>query len=42
MNVSRSLTFLWTPASLAVSIVAVLVAAGFCFAGMRRSGYRPA
>ncbi len=42
MNVSRSLTFLWTPASLAVSIIAVLAAAGVCFAAARRSGYRPA
>jgi hypothetical protein len=40
VNVSRSLTFLWTPVSLAVSIVAVLAAAGVCFAAVRRSGYR--
>ncbi len=41
MNATRSLTFLWTPGSLAVSVVAVLVAAGFCAAAWRRSGYRP-
>ena len=40
MNVSRSLTFLWTPVSLAVSIIAVLAAAGVCFVAVRRSGYR--
>lgn len=42
MNVSRSLTFLWTPWTLAVSVVGVLVTAGFCFVAYRRSGYRPA
>src|SRR5438105_5023264 len=42
MNVSRTLSFVWTPASLAVSIVAVLVVAGLCFEGTRRGGYRPA
>ncbi|MBC7821733.1 MAG: hypothetical protein IAG10_33015, partial [Planctomycetaceae bacterium] len=41
MNSTRSLTFLWTPGSLAVSVIAVLVAAGFCWAAWRRSGYRP-
>jgi hypothetical protein len=40
MSVSRSLTFLWTPWSAALSAIAVLVAAGFCFAAWRRSGYR--
>jgi hypothetical protein len=40
MNVSRSLTFLWTPVSLTMSIVALLAAAGVCFAGARRSGFR--
>jgi hypothetical protein len=39
MTVSRSLTFLWTPWSLAISVVAVLVTAGFCFVAWRRSGY---
>ena len=42
MNVSRSLTFLWTPASLTLSIAAVLFAAVVCVAAARRSGYRPA
>jgi len=41
MNSTRSLTFLWTPGSLAVSVIAVLVATGFCWAAWRRSGYRP-
>lgn len=41
MNVSRSLTFLTTPASLALSILGVLVAAVYCFLAWRRSGYRP-
>jgi hypothetical protein len=40
MNVSRSLTFLWTPVSLTISIIALLAAAGVCFAAARRSGYR--
>jgi hypothetical protein len=40
MSGSTSLTFLWTPASLTVSILAVLVTAGFCFAAWRRGGYR--
>ncbi len=41
MNVSRALTFLWTPASITASIVAVLLAAGFCFAAARRNAFRP-
>lgn len=41
MNSTRSLTFLWTPGSLVVSVLAVLIAAGFCWAAWRRSGYRP-
>jgi hypothetical protein len=41
MNVSRSLTFLGTPWSIAASLVAVLVTAGLCFVSWRRSGYRP-
>ena len=40
MNTTRSLTFLWTPVSLAVSVVAVLVTAGFCWVAWRRSGLR--
>jgi hypothetical protein len=42
MNVSRSLTFLWTPASVSLSVAAVLFAAVVCVAAVRRSGYRPA
>lgn len=42
MSVSRSLSFLWTPWSVAFSVVVLLVTAGFCFAAWRRSGYRPA
>lgn len=41
MHSTRTITFLWTPGSLAVSVIAVLVAAGFCWAAWRRSGYRP-
>ena len=40
MNVSRSLTFLGTPLSVAASIVAVLATGVFCFVAWRRSGYR--
>jgi hypothetical protein len=40
MNVSRSLTFLGTPWSMAVSAVVVLCTAGFCFVAWRRSGCR--
>ncbi len=40
MNPFRSLTFLWTPWSLAASVLGIIVAAGFCFAAWRRSGYR--
>jgi hypothetical protein len=39
MNVSRSLTFLWTPWSLGLSLAFVLVAAVLCFLAWRRSGY---
>jgi hypothetical protein len=42
MNVTRSLTFLWTPLSIATSVVLVLVTAGFSFVAWRRSGYRTA
>ena len=41
MSVSRSLTFLGTPWSVAASLVAVALTAGFCFIAWRRSGYRP-
>jgi hypothetical protein len=39
MNVVRSLTFLWTPWSLAISAILVLVTAAFCFVAWRRTGY---
>ena len=39
MNTSRTLTFLWTPWSLAASVVVVLVTAGFAFVAWRRSGF---
>ncbi len=40
MNATRTLTFLWTPWTLIVSVLVVLVTAGLCFAAWRRSGYR--
>jgi hypothetical protein len=40
MNATRTLTFLWTPASIAVSVAVVLLTAGLCFVAWRRSGYR--
>ena len=40
MNSSRSLTFLATPWSIGLSIVAVLATAGFCLVAWRRSGYK--
>lgn len=39
MNTSRTITLLWTPWSLAISLLALLVTAGYCFAAWRRSGY---
>ena len=39
-GVSRSLTFLWTPYSLAASALLVLTTAVLCFVAWRRSGYR--
>ncbi len=39
MNVSRSLSFLWTPWSLAASIVLILITAALGFVAWRRSGY---
>ena len=41
MSVSRSLTFLGTPWSVAASLLAVAFTAAFCFIAWRRSGYRP-
>jgi hypothetical protein len=40
MNVTRSLTFLWTPWSIAVSVFAVAITAALSFITWRRSGYR--
>ena len=39
MSVSRSLSFLWTPWSLGLSILLILITAGLCFVAWRRSGY---
>ncbi len=41
MSVSRSLTFLGTPWSVAASFLAVVCTAGFGLVAWRRSGYRP-
>jgi hypothetical protein len=41
MNVSRSLTFLGTPWTIATSVVVVLFTAGFCFMAWRRASFRP-
>ena len=40
MNVSRSLTFLWTTGTLIASVAVVLVTAVLCFVAWRRSGFR--
>ena len=42
MSVSRSLSFLWTPWSIAAAVVLVLITAAFSFVAWRRSGYRAA
>ncbi|MGZ3389840.1 MAG: vWA domain-containing protein, partial [Isosphaeraceae bacterium] len=39
MSVSRSLSFLWTPWSLGLSILLILITAGLGFVAWRRSGY---
>src|SRR5438876_8626981 len=39
MNSTHTLTFLWTPWSAAMSIGAVLLAAGLCWTAWRRSGF---
>ncbi|MFT4555241.1 MAG: hypothetical protein ACI92S_000571, partial [Planctomycetaceae bacterium] len=39
MDFTRTLTFLWTPWSLAISAVIVLVTAGLCLLAWQRSGY---
>ena len=40
MTTVRSLTFLWVPWSVAVSVLIVVVTAGLCWVAWRRSGYR--
>jgi hypothetical protein len=40
LNTTRTLTFLWSPWSLGLSIVLVVAMAGFCVVAWRRSGYR--
>ena len=40
MNATRSLVFLGTPTTVALSALVVVVTAGFCFIAWRRSGYR--
>ena len=40
MTTVRTLTFLWSPWSIAVSIVIVLATVALCFIAWRRSGYR--
>ena len=40
MTTVRSLTFLWVPWSVAVSVLIVAVTAGLCWVAWRRSGYR--
>ena len=40
MSSTHTLTLLWTPWSLFLSVVLLLVTAGFCFVAWRRSGYR--
>lgn len=42
MNSERTITFLATPWTLVVAVVAWLIVAGFSFVAWRRSGYRPA
>ena len=39
MNSTHALTFLWTPWSATLSIIVVVLAAGFCWLAWRRSGY---
>ena len=40
MSSTSSLHFVWTPWSLAISIVVLLLATALCYASWRRSGYR--
>ena len=40
MNVVRSLTFVWTPWSIALSLIILLLTAGVCYLAWWRSGFR--
>lgn len=40
MNVVRSLTFVWTPWSIALSSLVLLLTVGICYLAWKRSGYR--
>ncbi len=40
MNTTRTLTFLWTPGSLSLSVLAVIVTAVLCAIAWQRSGFR--
>ncbi len=40
MNSVKKLTFLWTPGSLALSVIVIVVTAALCYLAWRRSGYR--
>ncbi len=40
MNASRALNFVWTPWSLAISVVVLAIATALCYVSWRRSGYR--
>jgi len=40
MNTVRSLTFVWAPWSVALSLAVIAVTAGLCFVAWQRSGYR--
>ena len=40
MNTVRSLTFVWAPWSIAVSLIVLVLTAGLCYLAWRRTGYR--
>ncbi len=40
MNTVRSLTFVWSPISMALSVIVMSVTAALCFVAWRRTGYR--
>jgi hypothetical protein len=41
VNATRTLSFLWTPWSISLSLLVLLATAGLCVVTWRRSGYRP-